>query len=99
MDSLTLRPYLEAHLTSLTRGDIDAISDDFVADLRAHVPGIVASLPPLVSAENISVDMQDDKAIVFNRLTADGDVIITMRSEWITSDGRPRILSGAPIDD
>ncbi|MFJ3454269.1 hypothetical protein [Curtobacterium sp. NPDC090223] len=100
MNEATLRPYLDAHLDALTRGDVDAISEDFIAELRPHVPAVVASLPtPILSAESISVEIDPEKAVVFNRLTAPNNTVITMRSEWIVSDGRPRILNGAPVEN
>lgn len=100
MNEAILRPYLDAHLASLTAGDVEAISRDFIAELRPHVPAVVATLPaPIVSAENISIEIDSEKAVVVNRLTAPGNTVVTMRSEWIDSEGRPRILNGAPVDD
>lgn len=100
MNEATLRPYLDTHLASLTTGDVDAIAQDFIAELRPHVPAVVASLPsPIVSAENISIEIAPEKAVVVNRLTTPDSTVVTMRSEWIDSEGRPRILNGAPVEN
>ncbi|MER6135637.1 hypothetical protein [Streptomyces sp. NPDC001815] len=98
MDTASLSPYVQAHLKALKRNDIAAVTDDFAPALRPFLPGIVEGLPPtFVSTENLSIEADDDHAVVLNRLVGDNGVTITMRSVWREVDGRPRIIDGAPV--
>lgn len=100
MDATTLRSFVDNHLASLKGSDVDSIEQDFIADLRPHVAGIVATLPaPLSIAENLSLEVDGSTATVTNRLVGDDGATVVMRSQWIESDGRPRIISGAPVQE
>ncbi|GLY00671.1 MULTISPECIES: hypothetical protein [Actinoplanes] len=98
MDQTAVAAFVQAHLDALQRGDIDVVTEDFAAPLRPHLPGIVASLPmPFASAENVSIEVEPEQAVVVNRLTGENGVVITMRSVWTEVGGRPRIIDGAPV--
>ena len=99
MDAAKLHSHIDGHLASLVSHNVPAIEQDFVSDLRPFVAGIVETLPaPVETAQNVSLEVGAEKAIVINRIVGADGTVVTMRSEWIDSDGRPRILSGAPID-
>lgn len=100
MDEATLRRYVEAHVTALLNGDVESITQDFAEPLRPQLPGILASLPvslPLASAEIVSIEAGEDVGVVRNRLAGADGSGFTMRSEWQVTDGRPRIIAGAPV--
>jgi hypothetical protein len=97
MDEAQVREHAEAHAKSIERGDVAAITSDFIPDLHPQVPAIVNSLPsPLKTAEVLSVDVQDDRAFVEIRYSGD-DQSVTIRSTWEDRGGQPLIVAGEPV--
>jgi hypothetical protein len=42
--------------------------------------------------------VDENGAVVLNRLIGDNGVVVTMRSLWQEVDGRPRIVDGGPVE-
>jgi hypothetical protein len=97
MDEARTRTHIQDHADSVVRGDMDAVTNDFRADLRPQVPQIAQSLPlPVTSAEVLKVDIGDEESVAEIRYTgASGKV--TIRSRWQEVEGRPTIVAGEPV--
>ena len=98
MDEAVVRRHAEEHAKSVERGDLAAVTSDFVPDLHPLMPQIAADLPnPTKTAEVLSVEAHDDHALVDIRYSGD-DKTVTFRSRWEDRDGRPLIVSGQSVE-
>jgi len=98
VDEAVVRQHAEAHAKSVERGDLAAVTSDFVPEMHAAVPEIAKQLPqPTRTAEVLSVRDEGDHALVEIRYSGD-DRSVTVRSRWEDRDGRPLIVSGEPLE-
>jgi 5,10-methenyltetrahydromethanopterin hydrogenase len=71
MDTDSVRQHAQAHGDAVVRGDLDAVTADFVPELRPQVPEIAKGLPqPTTSAEVLSVEDAGDHTNVEIRTQA-----------------------------
>ena len=98
MDEVPARKHAEAHAKAVVDGDMDAVTADFVPELRGRVPEIAKQLPrPTTDAEVVKFDMADDAATVHIKYSND-DESLTIQTTWEEHDGRPMIVDGKPLD-
>ena len=98
MDEAQVRELAAEHAKSVERGDLAAVTSDFIPDLHAQVPEIVKSLPqPTDTAEVLSVEVMDDHALVRIRYSGD-DKSVTIQSRWEDHAERPLIVAGEPVE-
>jgi len=98
MDESQVREHAEEHARAVERGDLAAVTADFIPELHEAVPEIAQSLPsPVNTGEVLSVEDKDDHAVVQIRYTGDDDTV-TIQTRWEDRDGRPLIVSGEPIE-
>ena len=98
MDEAHVREHAEEHARAVERGDLAAVTADFIPELHEAVPEIAQSLPsPVNTGEVLSVEDKDDHAVVQIRYTGDDDTV-TIQTRWEDRDGRPLIVSGEPIE-
>jgi len=98
MDEAQVREHAEEHTRAVERGDLAAVTADFIPELHEAVPEIAQSLPsPVNTGEVLSVEDKDDHAVVQIRYTGDDDTV-TIQTRWEDRDGRPLIVSGEPIE-
>jgi hypothetical protein len=98
MDENQVRERAEEHAKSVERGDLAAVTADFVPDMQPHVPEIAKGLPsPTNSADVLSVQVEGDHAVVRIRYTGD-DGAVTIQTRWEDHDGRPLIVAGEPVE-
>jgi hypothetical protein len=99
MDEVPTRRQAEAHAKAVVEGDEDAVTNDFIPDMRGRVSDIVAQLPvPTTNAEVKSVDIEDDRAAVVIEYSND-QKSVRFRSFWEERHGRPMIVDGEPVED
>jgi len=93
MDEAQVREHAEEHGKSVERGDLAAVTSDFIPELHPQVPEIAKSLPNVpITAEVLSVRAADDHAIVQIRY-AGADRAVTIETRWEDHDGRPMIVA------
>jgi len=98
MDEAKTRTHVQAHADAVVRGDMQAVTDDFIEEMRPQVPEIGRSLPmPVKSAEVLSLEVGEDEAVAKIHYAGDSGEV-TIRSSWRDVDGRPQIFAGAPVD-
>lgn len=96
MDEAKTKSTIQAHAEAIARGDLDAATADFCAEMQPHVPELAKALPlPVSSAEVQSVDVGDDESVALIRYTGDSGEV-TIRSRWRDVDGRARIVAAEP---
>ncbi len=99
MQEVATRNHAEAHAKAVLNGDIDAVTADFVPNLRGQAGEIAQQLPqPVTHAEVQKVDVEDDHATVEIQYSND-DQSLTIRTRWEEVDGRPMIVEGAPVEE
>jgi hypothetical protein len=99
MDEVPTRKHAEAHAKAVVDGDMDAVTADFVPELRGQIQEIAQNLPqPTTEADVRKVEMEEDHAIVEIRYAND-ETSVTLRSRWEEHDGRPMIVGAAPADE
>ncbi|HEY1595093.1 MAG TPA: hypothetical protein VGF74_06845 [Thermoleophilaceae bacterium] len=97
MDEAQVRERAEEHARSVERGDLAAVTADFIPELHEAVPELAKSLPnPVNTGEVLSVEDKDDHAVVQIRYTGD-DSSVTIQTRWEDHDGRPLIVAGEPV--
>jgi len=97
MDEAVVRQHAEEHAKSVERGDLAAVTSDFVPEMHAAVPEIAKEFPqPTKTAEVLSVDAHEDHALVEIRYSGD-DKTVTIRSRWEDHGGRPLIVTGEAV--
>jgi hypothetical protein len=97
MDEPQVREHAEEHARSVERGDLAAVTADFIPEMHEAVPEIAKTLPrPVNTAEVLSVEAKDDHAVVQIRYTGD-DSAVTIQTRWEDRDGRPLIVTGEPV--
>ena len=99
MDTDSVRQHAQAHGDAVVRGDLDAVTADFVPEMRPQVPELAKGLPrPTTSAEVLSVEDAGDHANVEIRYSGGQDAV-TIRSLWEEreGEGRPLIAGATPI--
>lgn len=98
MDEAVVRRHAEEHAKSVERGDLAAVTSDFVPEMHAVVPQLAKEFPqPTRTAEVLSVRDEGDHALVEIRYSGD-DKSLTIRSRWEDHGGRPLIVSGEPVE-
>jgi hypothetical protein len=97
MDEAQAREHAEEHARAVERGDLPALTADFVPEMHEAVPEIAKSLPqPVNTGEVLSVEDKGDHAVVQIRYTGD-DSAVTIQTRWEDRDGRPLIVTGEPV--
>jgi hypothetical protein len=97
VDEAVVRRHADEHAKSVERGDLAAVTSDFVPEMHAAVPEIAKELPqPTKTAEVLKVEAHEDHALVEIRYSGD-DKSVTIRSRWEDRGGRPLIVSGEPV--
>jgi hypothetical protein len=97
MDEAQVREHAEEHARAVERGDLAAVTADFIPELHPQVPELAKSLPqPCNTGEVLSVEDKDDHAVVQIRYTGD-DAAVTIQTRWEDRDGRPLIVGGEPV--
>ncbi len=97
MDEAQTRTCVQEHADAVLRGDIEAVTNDFVEELRPQVPTLAQGLPlPVSSAEVLSVEVGADESVAMIRYTGDSGQV-TIRSHWQDRAGRPQIVAGEPV--
>jgi hypothetical protein len=97
MDEARVRECAEEHAKAVERGDLPAITADFIPELHEAVPEIAKSLPnPVNTGEVLSVAVEDDHATVQIRYTGDAGNV-TIQTRWEDRGGRPLIVAGEPV--
>jgi hypothetical protein len=97
VDEAQVRQHAEEHAKSVERGDLAAVTADFIPELHEAVPEIAKSLPnPVNTGEVLSVEDKDDHAVVRIRYTGSEDTV-TIQTRWEDRDGRPLIVAGEPV--
>jgi hypothetical protein len=98
VDEAVVRQHAEEHARSVERGDLAAVTSDFIPEMHAALPEIAKTLPqPVDAAELLSVDDHGDHALVEIRYTG-ADKSVTIRSRWEDHGARPLIVSGEPVE-
>jgi hypothetical protein len=98
VDEAQVREHAEEHARAVERGDLAAVTADFIPELHEAVPEIAKSLPnPVNTGEVLSVEDNDDHAVVQIRYTGDEDTV-TIQTRWEDRDGRPLIVAGEPVE-
>jgi hypothetical protein len=98
MDEAQVRQCAEDHAKAVERADLPAITADFIPEMREAVPEIAKSLPsPVNKAEVLSIEDKDDHCVVQIRYTGD-DSAVTIQTRWEDREGRPLIVTGAPVE-
>jgi hypothetical protein len=98
MDEAKTRAHVQDHADAVARGDMQAVTDDFIEELRPQVPEIAKLLPlPVTSAEVLSVEIGDDESVARIRYAGDSGQV-TIQTQWREVDGRPSIFAGEPVD-
>ncbi|HKN92744.1 MAG TPA: hypothetical protein VJU60_00310 [Thermoleophilaceae bacterium] len=98
MDEAKVREHAERHGKSVERGDMAAVASDLVEELHPQIPAIGQILPnPCTKAEVLSVEPDDDHAIVHIRYSGD-DKTVTIRSRWEERGGTPMIVDAGPVE-
>jgi hypothetical protein len=98
MDEAKTRAHVQDHADAVARGDMQAVTNDFIEDMRPQVPEIAKLLPlPVTSAEVLSVEIGDGESVARIRYTGDSGQV-TIQSHWREVDGRPSIFAGEPVD-
>ena len=99
MDEATFRDYVQKHADAVQSGDVNALTDDFAAEMRPQIPEIAKSLPqPVTAAEVLSVETGEETSYAQIKYTGQGEEVVTIRSEWRDEGDRPRIVGGAPVE-
>jgi hypothetical protein len=97
MDEAQVREHAKEHAKSVERGDLAAVTADFIPEMHEAVPEIAKSLPqPVNQAEVLSVEDKDDHAVVRIRYTGD-DSAVTIQTRWEVRNGTPLIVTGGPV--
>ena len=99
MDTDSVRQHAQAHADAVVRGDMDAVTADFVPELRPQLPELAKGLPqPTTSAEVLSFEDAGDHTSVEIRYSGTQDAV-TIRSRWEEreGEGRPLIAEATPI--
>ena len=97
MEETKTREHVEGHLDAVIRGDMEAITNDFIEEMRPQVPEIARSLPsPVKSGEVRKLEVGEEEAVAEVHYVADSGEV-TVRTRWREVDGRPQIFSGEPI--
>jgi hypothetical protein len=100
MNEVPVRKHAEAHAKAVVDGDFDAVTADFIDDLKPSVPEIGKVLPrPVTDAEVLKVDVGEDQSTVEIRYAGNEGESVTIRSIWEDRDGRPMIVAGEPLQD
>lgn len=98
MDEAQVRELAEEHGRAVERGDLPAVTSDFIPEMHEAVPEIAKSLPsPPISAEVLSVDVEGEQAFVQIRY-AGSDNTVTIRTTWEDRGERPLIVTGEPVE-
>lgn len=97
MDADAFRQAVHQHAQAVERGDMERVTEDFVAEMRSQVPEIGKALPmPVSQAEVLKVESEGEEGLAEIRYSGEGPTV-TIRSRWRESDGQPRIYAGEPI--
>jgi hypothetical protein len=100
MNEVPVRNHAEAHAKAVVDGDFDAVTADFVEELKPSVGEIGKLLPrPVTDAEVVKVDVGEDESTVEIRYSGEDGAAVTIRSIWEDRDGRPMIVAGEPVKD
>lgn len=97
MDEANVKQVVEDHADAVVRGDMDHVTNDFCEEMQPQIPEIGKALPlPASEAEVRSLEIGPDEAVA--RIYYKGESgEITVESRWREIDGRPQIVSGAPV--
>jgi hypothetical protein len=98
MDEAQTQSHIQAHADAVVRGDMQAVTNDFIEEMRPQVPQIGQLLPmPVKSAEVLGVEVGENESVAMIRYRGDqGEV--TIRSHWRDVEGRPSIVAGEPVE-
>jgi hypothetical protein len=97
MDEAKTHSHVQAHADAVARGDMEAVTNDFIEEMRPQVPEIGRALPlPVSSAEVLSVEVGAEESVAMIRYTGDQGQV-TIRSRWRDVEGRPSIVAGEPV--
>jgi hypothetical protein len=98
MDEAKTSRHVQEHADAVVRGDMEAVTNDFIEEMRAQVPEIGRALPmPVKSAEVLSLQVGDQESVAMIRYTGDSGQV-TIRSRWRDVEGRPSIFAGEPVE-
>jgi hypothetical protein len=98
VDDTNMKKCAQDHAAAVERGDMDAVTADFVAEMRPNVPQIAQALPnPVTSAEVLSVEVGDEESVAQIRYSGSDGSRVTIRSHWREVEGRPQIFQGEPV--
>jgi hypothetical protein len=96
MDEATIRDHVQKHADAVVRGDMDAVTADFTAELQPQVPQIGQVLPqPVTEAEVLSVEVGDPASVAMIHYSGSSGGV-TIRSTWQDEGGRPVIVHAEP---
>lgn len=96
MDEATTRSHIQEHADSVVRGDMDAVTADFVEELRPQLPQLAQALPqPVTSADVLEIEVGEDESTALIRYVGDSGEV-TIRSHWREVGGRPMIAHAEP---
>lgn len=93
IDETTLRKQLKVHGDAIIAGDMARALEDFIDEVKPHVPAVAALLPrSLNAADVLSVRQDGSQFVVQIRYSGQGTPLV-VESTWEDRGGRPLIVA------